>query len=122
MLVGVLPIQIATTCVFVFYRAFVFVFPSAFIGSVFGQKTVGRVSGLQWTLLAPFQLLISPALSMSLETFHNNFRPLTVIQAASLALPIGLTFYLRGFSNERVIAETRTRKRSVAERKASFGF
>lgn len=89
MLSSSLRLQILTAVVFLIYRAHVFAFPSAFAGHVFGSRTVGRITGMMFTLCSPVQFLLSPALSVTLHTFNNDFRPLNLIQLVVL-VPISI--------------------------------
>jgi len=96
-------LQLGTAVLFLVYRANVFAFPSAFAGQVFGARTVGRVSGMMYTLMSPVQFLLTPALRLTLTRFYDNFRPLNLIQLAALVPMVLLTCVLQKVSKEPTI-------------------
>jgi hypothetical protein len=100
MLVGSLRWQIAAALIFVVYRANVFAYPPAFAGHVFGPRTVGRMTGLIFTLGSPIQFVISPALQTTLTLFQDNFRPLNLMEIVAMVPLVAVTFYMIHNSRE----------------------
>lgn len=105
--------QIVTAVLFLIYRANVFAFPTAFAGRVFGPRTVGRVTGMMFTVMSPVQFLIDPALRLTFTVFHNDFRPLTLILLASLIPIVCLTFVLQRVSKEESVKVPSTEERQA---------
>lgn len=103
MMSGSINLQLLTAVIFLVYRANLFAFPAAFAGRIFGPRTVGRVSGLLWTLTCPVQFVLTPALHLTLTKFGGSFRPLLVFQIASLVPVVILTIILQSTSKQRGI-------------------
>mmetsp|Transcript_19359 Transcript_19359/g.50788 ORF Transcript_19359/g.50788 Transcript_19359/m.50788 type:complete len:322 (+) Transcript_19359:1053-2018(+) len=103
MLSSSINLQIVTAVIFLVYRANLFAFPPAFAGRIFGPRTVGRVSGLMWTLMSPVQFILSPALHMTLTTFEGDFRPLQLMQLVAIVPVVILTYLLTRWSTEKSV-------------------
>jgi len=111
-----LPLQLAAACLFVVYRANVFAFPPALTGKIFGPRTVGRLTGLMFTLMSPVQFTITPALGVTLRDFNDDFRPLSALEFLSLVPLAVLTWWLMNTSRE---SDLGLPKKSTAEARAT---
>ena len=100
MLSPIMPLQLLAASLFVVYRANVFAFPPAFAGHAFGPRTVGRLTGIMFTLTAPVQFVLTPALGLTLTSFGDNFRPLSLVQLACLVPMVLFTSWLMRTSRE----------------------
>ena len=86
---------------------------------VFGSRTVGRISGMMYTLMSPVQFLLTPALKLTLTTFYDDFRPLNLMQLAALLPMILLTCVLQRSSSEPSVQPPR--RSGPGGHRCSFG-
>eukprot|EP01052_Picozoa_sp_SAG31_P035858 SAG31_NODE_4385_length_3281_cov_137.482401_3_plen_158_part_00 len=74
MIFPVIQLQLVATVLFMYYRALVFVMPTAFIFSgIFEPAVCGTLMGLYFTIGAPLNLLTSPVLSVAQDDLSNNY-------------------------------------------------
>lgn len=58
---------------------------------------------MMYTLMAPVQFLLTPALTATLTTFHDSFRPLNVLELLALVPMVLITCLLQARSKEPAV-------------------
>lgn len=69
-------VQVVTAFVFTCYRAVLFSYVAAFVASIFGAHSVGRVTGILYTTTACFVALQYPMVTFVVNNLSNNYVPL----------------------------------------------
>ena len=83
---------------------------------------LGRITGMMYTLMAPVQFVLSPALTVTLTTFHDSFRPLNLIEMAALVPMIALTCLLQEKSKEPAVAVPKNNNRNTLPIPSSLSY
>ena len=77
---------------------------------------------MMYTLMAPVQFVLSPALTVTLTTFHDSFRPLNLIEMAALVPMIALTCLLQVKSKEPAVAMPKNNNRNTLPIPSSLSY
>ena len=77
---------------------------------------------MMYTLMAPVQFVLSPALTVTLTTFHDSFRPLNLIEIAALVPLIALTCLLQEKSKELAVAVPKNNNRNTLPIPSSLSY
>jgi len=99
-MVDSLNVQLIGAFVFTYYRANVFAFPGIFNLYVFGAANLGVINGVMYTLAAPCNYAITPALNYALT---GKWDALWLILTGVLVVPFLLALVLKCVSKDKLV-------------------